>query len=237
MLTGNKDVDFLILNRLSDYELTRVCEVNTKARIYCNNEEYWKLRTYQRFNQYISPLNPKDFVIDTWKNYYINMAKNIQDFNKDYIIVSDFDNSIYKAIPKGLLPGMPSLYEVTDDLKNVLIKLEEKRTQYKTAIYNIELKKINELIHDELIDVNYFISRMDGSNAKVLIFLYRQGEKFLNVNKKLIEEKLLEIAQNVVSAYIKQQVDIDYVEKLGVLYPEIGKLVQGIVKEIMPPKI
>ena len=251
MLTGNKDVDFLILNKLTDYELTRVCKVNTKVRSYCNNEEYWKLRTYQRFSPYISPLNPKDFVIDTWKNYYINIVKNIQEFNKGNIMVSD-EGSIWEAIPKkflpsihkvgdkviqGFLPRLPSIYKVGDDLKNILIKLQDKRKQYKSAIDNDDLKKVDELIHDKLIDVNYFISRMNANNAEVLIFLYKHDEKFSNINKKLVEEKLLEAAKNVVSAYKFRQVDDDYLKNLDAQYPEIGKLVKEKLNESTLPSL
>ena len=233
MLTGNKDVDFEILNRLTDYELIRVCEANTKVRAYCNNEEYWKLRTYQRFSPYISPLNPKDFVTDSWKNYYINIAKIIKDFNNRGIFVSD--GSIYKAYKSGFLPSIPSRYEVKDDVKNILIKLDEKRKEYKTAIDNGDLKKVDELVHDQFIDVNYFIPNMDANHTEVLISLYRRNEP--NINKNLIENQLEEIANNIVQAYNRRQVDDIYLGKLAASYPEIGKLVQENLRQTMPPAL
>ncbi len=233
MLTGNKDVDFEILNRLTDYELTRVCKVNTKVRAYCNNEEYWKLRTYQRFSHYIFPLNPKDFVTDSWKNYYINIGKTIKNFNKGQILISG--GSIYKVKSSGFLPSIPSPYEVGNDVKNILIKLDKKRKEYKIAIDKEDLKKVDELVNDQLIDVNYFIPNMDANHTAVLIFLYRLNEP--NINKNLIKEKLEEISKTVVRAYNTRQVDDVYLGKLSTSYPEIGKLVQENLHQTGPPPL
>jgi hypothetical protein len=49
-LTGNKDTDFLILNRLTDHELTKVCQVNRYIRSICNDDKFWVIRTHNIFN-------------------------------------------------------------------------------------------------------------------------------------------------------------------------------------------
>jgi hypothetical protein len=76
-LTGNKDVDILIINKLNDYELGKVCQVNRHVRAICNDETFWRIRTYEKFGNLL-----KEFDIDiskhrktSWKDYYMLLSK------------------------------------------------------------------------------------------------------------------------------------------------------------------
>lgn len=60
-ITGNKDLDFLILNNLDDKDLLNFCL--TKNNI-CD-EEFWKKRTYSKFKDICKPSDK------TWKQYYL----------------------------------------------------------------------------------------------------------------------------------------------------------------------
>jgi hypothetical protein len=40
-LTGNKQTDLLILSKLTDYELTRVCQVNKYVNGLCDDDNFW----------------------------------------------------------------------------------------------------------------------------------------------------------------------------------------------------
>lgn len=48
-LSGNKDADLLILQKLTDYELAQVCQVNKKVQNLCENEIFWITRTINKF--------------------------------------------------------------------------------------------------------------------------------------------------------------------------------------------
>lgn len=48
-LTGNQDIDSLILMKLTDYELTKVCQVNKLARKVCNEPMFWRNRLLNRY--------------------------------------------------------------------------------------------------------------------------------------------------------------------------------------------
>ena len=42
--TGNRDIDFAIMNRMTDEDLVAYCDVNEQTRIYCNDDRYWLQR-------------------------------------------------------------------------------------------------------------------------------------------------------------------------------------------------
>ena len=85
-LTGNKDVDYLILDLLDDRELVNVCQTNKKANHLCNDDQFWKRRTQSRFGKYLTPLgiNMEEYIkykTDPWKEYYIKL-KSVVDATK-----------------------------------------------------------------------------------------------------------------------------------------------------------
>lgn len=72
-LTGDKNLDFNILNELTDKDLTIVCQVNSYVRSLCNNNTFWMKRLYGKYK-----LNSKDAIeiknylsFSTWKDFYL----------------------------------------------------------------------------------------------------------------------------------------------------------------------
>lgn len=47
--TGNKDTDYLVLLQLSDNDLGKVCSANKYFRLLCQNDNFWRNRTFSRF--------------------------------------------------------------------------------------------------------------------------------------------------------------------------------------------
>ena len=47
--TGNKDVDFIILNKLNDIDLSKVCQVNKYANSLCDDDTFWRNRIKDRY--------------------------------------------------------------------------------------------------------------------------------------------------------------------------------------------
>lgn len=41
ILTGNKDVDYKILNNLNVIDLSKLCRINTYTQELCNNKIFW----------------------------------------------------------------------------------------------------------------------------------------------------------------------------------------------------
>ena len=73
-LTGNKDVDFLILMELDDRELTIVCRANKYVNSLCKDERFWSNRILLKFPDYSADLarDMKNYLeFDSWKEFYI----------------------------------------------------------------------------------------------------------------------------------------------------------------------
>ena len=72
MLTGVKDLDFKILNKLEDQDLVSVCKTNKQANKLCDDQNFWLQRIMIKF-PYLS--------LSILKKYKGNV--NFYVFNKD----------------------------------------------------------------------------------------------------------------------------------------------------------
>lgn len=66
-LTGIKDVDYLILDKMRDKDLANFCQVNKYAEKLCSNEIFWKNRFIQKYGEGSVKYKPKD---KSWKTHY-----------------------------------------------------------------------------------------------------------------------------------------------------------------------
>ena len=81
-LSGNKQTDFLILMKLTDNELGKVCQVNKYINSLCNDDAFWMRRVHfiNKYD-YNDALKMKQYLeFDTWKEYYLWLDK----FKKSY---------------------------------------------------------------------------------------------------------------------------------------------------------
>lgn len=81
MLTGNKNVDFKILNELDDKDLVNICQTNKLASDLCNDQTFWLNRIRIKFPDI--PLHSlhegkKDRL---WSQYYIKDLRRITPLN------------------------------------------------------------------------------------------------------------------------------------------------------------
>lgn len=86
MLTGNKNLDFVILNKLEDNDLVNVCQTNTAARDLCDDQRFWLNRIMFKF-PYLSLDILKQYKGNRdWSQYYIEDLRKINLNNKkDYL--------------------------------------------------------------------------------------------------------------------------------------------------------
>ena len=97
--TGIKDTDLMIMQQLTDYELSQVCQVNKYANSLCQNESFWFNRIYKVAKESVEKnfaAYAKEFPKIT-KTFDIN---NITKFygltNKDfYKFMTKFDPKLY----------------------------------------------------------------------------------------------------------------------------------------------
>ncbi len=100
MLTGNKDVDRKILNKLKDEDLVNVCQVNQKAQSLCNDQVFWMNRVFLRFG-YVGGdvLRANKGTDRTWSEYYIKDLRKINSTNANkYLITGSRDGKLDHVI-------------------------------------------------------------------------------------------------------------------------------------------
>ena len=64
-LTSIKDVDLLIMEKLDDRSLLNLCQTNKNANRICNDENFWRRRSYKNLQDVVKCDNMN------WKQYYL----------------------------------------------------------------------------------------------------------------------------------------------------------------------
>ena len=86
MLTGIKDLDYAILNKLGDRDLISVCQVNKTASKLCDDETFWFNRILSRFPEVPPEIFVKNKNGHTWLEYYGRIKnKNGRSWSEYYI--------------------------------------------------------------------------------------------------------------------------------------------------------
>ena len=95
-LTGIKDTDLLILQRLDDKDLTNLCQVNSYTRSLCANENFWINRLVNNYGQLI--LSKKQST-ESYKDFYIrikpiiSMCRDLVEVASAQLVADDLYNS------------------------------------------------------------------------------------------------------------------------------------------------
>jgi hypothetical protein len=232
VLSGYKDTDYIILNKLNDYELGKVCQVNKKLKKMCDDDNFWKVRIYQKLGEYFYLKNPKDFIITTWKNYYISLMEKINSYMKGTIYLINgvpYKKDKNKQFYGVSLPG--SFEEIKDeDLKIVLNKIEEDNIKYGEAIKKKNLKEIEKYLENEFIKINEPLKKLDVNDISLIEFFYEKSEKNHKIDAKILKEKLTKMANDIYLSYKEGQVSNDYLQGVYKHYPHLGKIVNDFLK-------
>lgn len=71
---GDKNIDIIILNKISDEDLKKICILNKYLANLCQKDEFWNSRFHDRFKPYLPFLKNIDYLKykegKTWKEYY-----------------------------------------------------------------------------------------------------------------------------------------------------------------------
>jgi len=129
VLTGVKDLDYKIMNKLDDRDLISLCRTSKKADEYCNDQTYWMTRTLEKY-YYISPDILKRFKGDrSWSDYYIQDLRRV---TRPYSFIA----KAQLAIENGRLDHIMILYNYGIGV-NVpsMIKYAEKNKQTEIVEY------------------------------------------------------------------------------------------------------
>jgi len=157
-LIGDKNLNFLILNELSDYELGKVCQVNKYTKKLCDDETFWMNRIEKIFKlDSETKLKAKEFFeFDTWKELYIYLT---EIFNFNIPFLHEFADDLKKYM--SYKPEIDKLFDLITYpiwVKKQLYKKEEKRKQFWSYIFNKKLnkKEIIKIMSNNLFDFRDF---------------------------------------------------------------------------------
>ena len=104
MLTGNRNVDMLILSKLEDVDLVNVCKVNKIANDLCNDQGFWMNKILNKFPE-VGLKTLKRYKRDrTWSEYYIDDLRLINRNNaQEYLHSGSLNGRLdYVMIAKSL---------------------------------------------------------------------------------------------------------------------------------------
>ena len=93
MLTGNKDVDMMILSKLNDVDLVNTCQVNKMANEVCNDQKFWLNRILSKFPINLEVLT-KYKGDRSWSDYYIDLRRITPETAQKYL----FNGTIQKRL-------------------------------------------------------------------------------------------------------------------------------------------
>ena len=166
-LTGDKNLNFLILNKLSDYELGKICQVNKYTKDLCDDETFWINRIEKIFKlDSETKLKAKEFFeFDTWKELYIYLVEKFNDYYDD--IVDYFIDELKRYI--SYKPEIDKLFNLITYpiwVNKKLYKREEKRKKFLLA-YTYNVNGIIEIFLNELFDTPH--SKYYNDNVKEFI--------------------------------------------------------------------
>ena len=89
-LTGDKNLDLMILSNLDDHDLINFCLTNKYAKGLCENQNFWRNRFVDRFGEEYLEFRPEE---QTWKNYYLSVLKVLSQWKDPWIF---FDKIAWK---------------------------------------------------------------------------------------------------------------------------------------------
>ena len=138
LLTGIRDLDREIVNKLNGKDLLQMCLLNKTYNQRVLNDDYFRLRTENGFPETVPYKNNQQITNKSWKNHYLNAVKYIDLLERKF-------QYIYKKLDKS-----PELFYLAREL--VPDNIDHTK-------YSIEMALINAISHGKLEIVKYLITQ------------------------------------------------------------------------------
>ncbi len=174
MLTGDKNVDRKILNKLDDVDLVRACQVNKQADDICNDQIFWMNRVFDRFDYVGGDILRKNKG-DSWSEYYIQDLRKINSYNAQEYLLSGAEKGRLDHVMISLRNGA-----------EVNKKYGLKRMKYHSEMVKYELDNpLNEASENGYLDVVKYLISIGAEMKEGVRLASRFGH--LDVVKYLVE--------------------------------------------------
>ena len=141
ILTGNQDLDYIILNRLNVSDLSMLCRTNTYAQKLCYNENFWKNKFRDEKLPYTSGPNSLTEWLDLYKNVLISkkeaelimLINKIENTSMDILNPIDNEDFLYPFIYKIRNEIYKHVYKI-----NIMLMGDKYKLNIYYGKYNIE---------------------------------------------------------------------------------------------------
>ena len=111
------DIKINIMNKLSDFDLAKYCQIDKVTNNLCKSDRFWSRRIVQRFGpRYLSKINNRD--ISRSKNKFFKGSWVCFDKPKTYeqfLLAIDYDFKLSKDDVETIKENYPELYNILDD--------------------------------------------------------------------------------------------------------------------------
>ncbi len=195
MLTGNKDVDRMILNKLEDVDLVKACQVNKKAELLCNDQVFWMNRVFDKFG-YVGGdiLRANKGGDQSWSEYYINDLRKINKDTADIYLVNGSSKGRFDMVMIALKNGAD-----VDSMSGQAPRLAAKHGHLDILKYLVQKGADINLHRDQVI-----LSAILGGYLDVIKYLVSQGAN-LKIQSAFIMTISGENGKLDVIKYLKEQ--------------------------------
>ena len=201
-LSGIKDVDSIIINQLNDYELGKVSQVNKYVNSICNDDTFWRNRTFEKFGNRLKELDIdiRDYNKSNWREYYVLLSTIVKQIGKHI----DMDVPVDKILgfsyitrlggPRNEITSTRSMDFNLENVKLYKLFISDYDPGTVNRIYN---PKYNEILKNKgYIMKDYII--LDRLDLKTLAFLTtKYNRMFLEYLKSKNFNKSDELLNNI----------------------------------------
>ena len=140
LLTGQPNLDMIILNRLDDNSLNRICQTNQEARKICNTDSFWTSRTVDRYGLTLGGADKirEDYLRGrSWQQYYQDVSTSLHQVKTPIHLFKNiytaeelgYTDLLLLYIDRVLLGNHAALitnYAILNNLDNLINKLVER---------------------------------------------------------------------------------------------------------------
>ena len=217
--TNDKNLDMIIMNKLNDYELGRVCQTNSYAKSICDSEIFWLNRYIMKYGKFLG--TPEDIrkrgVFNTWKQYYTSTKKALEKGTYENVMRN------YKVAKRYFIQG--SREPIEDQNQLFLLKMRIKNSELlEEYAYKGDITQVRKIIDETdptLIDYamgyhtnNYDIFRI-FYDMKIPYKLYHDLENY-DIKRDLLIDGVIDVdAYYYDSKFVKMAIEYNRVDAKG----------------------
>jgi hypothetical protein len=185
-LTGIRDTNLLILNKMDDRSLLSYCQTNKYAENLCNNEDFWRNRFIKVYGIEDAKLKDKN---RSWKNYYLLVLYYKSKYTDKKALVKIAEKGytdLFTLFSKNMTKLTIELATVLSGNRNLIYKLKAS-DEY---LFDVGLLVAGRKGDKELID--FYLSKKESNLNMILagtlegnhIELFREYNKITPISAK-----------------------------------------------------